>query len=126
MIDPSTFESRLRRFSRVRRGLLNAALGYRLGLLALVAGVLGLLLLDRSKRNRRRADFVAIVAVFLGLGLTPWCSFGRVADNFSRSWRGLQDLLFPVQIAVEPGPGVHVYRLGTNVEVTVSLNRRTT
>src|SRR5262249_27565025 len=63
--------------------------------------------------------------VFLGLGLTPWCGFGRVLDNFSRSWRGLQDLLFPVQIAVEPGPGVHVFRLGTNIEVTVSLNRRT-
>src|SRR5437588_4877720 len=46
MNDRTIFESRFRRFSRVRRGLLNAALGYRLGVLALVAAVAGLLLLN--------------------------------------------------------------------------------
>jgi len=217
MIDLSSFESRLRRFSRVRRGMLNAALGYRLGLLALGAGLLGLLLLNgwlpgvlvnlvlfgmlalwllgllivclvrrvrfrssleeafrlerlagnlnsriisawdflrrecrspleqavvtqasedlksehetqlnRTERNHRRTRFCLVLVVFLAVGLTPWFSFRRVSDNFLRSWRGLQDLLFPIEIAVQPDPGVHVYRLGTEVEVMVALNRRTT
>src|SRR5436190_20808550 len=46
MTDRTAFETRLRRFSRARRGLLNAMLSYRLGILALGAGVVGLLLLS--------------------------------------------------------------------------------
>jgi hypothetical protein len=45
MTDKPSFASRLRRFSASRRGLLNAALTYRLGAAALTAGVLALLLL---------------------------------------------------------------------------------
>jgi hypothetical protein len=45
-ISNPAFEQRLRRFSRVRRGLLNAALGYGLGAAAAAAGAAGLVLLN--------------------------------------------------------------------------------
>ncbi len=208
------FETRLRRFSRARRGLLNAARQYHLGLLGLGAGVLGLLLLsgwlpnvvvnltlfallalwllvlvavwlvrrdrfrspldeafrleelagnlnsrvvsawdfaqeerplplhqvvigramkdleeqherrlDRRERDRRRLRFAATLAVFLAIGLTPWFSFGRVAGNFGRSWRGLQDMLFPVELSMEVLPRANAYRLGARVEVLLKVNR---
>src|SRR5262249_39536168 len=73
MIDSLTFESRLRRFSRVRRGILNAALGYRLGLFGLAAGVLGLLLLSGWVPNIlvNLALFGILGLWLLGL-LTAW------------------------------------------------------
>jgi hypothetical protein len=215
MSDRTQFESRFRRFSRVRRGLLNAALGYRLGFLALVALVAGLLLLsgwlpwlfvnlglfvllalwlvslaliwlvrrvrfrscleeafhieklagnlnsrvisawdfvqdgtasplkqavvrraavdlqerhearlDRRIRDHRRLWFAGVLVVFIALALTPWVGLARVFDNLGRTWLGLQSYLFPVEYVLKPGPGQHIYRLGTKVEVALELNRR--
>jgi hypothetical protein len=45
MIDRNTLAARIERFSRARRGVLNAVTGYRLGRFALIAGVFALLLL---------------------------------------------------------------------------------
>ena len=46
MSEKIAFESRLRRFSRARRGLLNAALAYLLGILAFGISTDGMLLLS--------------------------------------------------------------------------------
>jgi len=58
MISLRELQERLRRFSSVRRGLLNATLGFRLGALAAGAGTAGLLLLSGRLPN-----------AFLNLGL---------------------------------------------------------
>src|SRR5262247_506797 len=58
MISLNDLQARLRRFSSVRRGLLNATLGFRLGALAGGAGIAGLLLLSGRLPN-----------AFLNLGL---------------------------------------------------------
>jgi hypothetical protein len=217
MSERITFERRLRRFSRARRGLLNGVLGFRLGLLALIAGIVGLILLSgwipnvlvnlalfailavcliilavigmvRRERFRgcldeafrlealagnlnsrvvsawdflheepltplqrtvvhRAADdlkeeyearlnsqdrnlhgsiFAAAAVVFLAIGLTPWFGFGQVIDNLGRSWRGLQDMLFPIELTVEVSPRKPAYKLGSKVDVTLHVNRPST
>src|SRR5262249_29790324 len=75
--------------------------------------------LDRSERRRRLRRFSAALGVFLLLGLTPWFSFARVLEDFTRSWESARDRLFPVEYVLVPAPGVHVHRL--NESVTVSL-----
>lgn len=206
------FKDRLSRFSSARRWLLNAALAYRLGTVALVGGVLALLLLsgwlpgplvnlalfgmlvlfllglaivlllrwtrfrsplveafqieklagglnsrvisswdfltvgldspltrrvvqqaradleaphekrlDRAARDRRRLWFAGVLVVFIGLGLTPCFSFGRVAGNFRNS---LFDFLYPLRFSVFPEPGTHIFRVGQQVEVGVLLPGR--
>ncbi len=208
------FETRLRRFSRVRRGLINGERGYRYLGLALAAGLAGLLLLSgwlpgvivnlalfallalwlvgllavwlvkrvryrsaleeafrleelagdlnsrivsawdflqsdrptpleravitraaadlerphetrlpRENRNRALIVFAALLAVFIAVGYLPWFSFARVADNLGRSWLGLQELLFPIELSVELGPKKDAYRLHEKVDVTLKLNR---
>jgi hypothetical protein len=215
MTDRTAFETRLRRFSRARRGLLNAVLSYRLGVLALGAGVVGLLLLsgwlpgvlvnlglfallvlwlfvlcvlwlvqrvrfrgcldeafqleelagtlnsrvisawdflheiqptplqqaviaragddlkaqhearlDRRERDQRRLWFVVGLFLFVAIGLTPPFGFARMFGNFGKSWRGLQDMLFPVELTVEVNPREPAYRLGTKVEVALQVNRK--
>lgn len=217
MADHQAFEQRLRRFSRTRRGLLNAALGFRLGEWALLLATVGLVFLagwlphpvvnlvlfglfgltllalvlawplrrvpfgsaldeafhverlagdlnsriisawdfhrrpelspleravvaqaevdlrrdyearlDRRERARRWRRFDLALSIFLVVGLTPAFGFGSLFDNWQRSWRGLHDLLYPVELVIAPGPGQHVYRLGTAVEVSVTVNRPTT
>lgn len=215
MIDTQTFQTRIRRFSRARRGVLNAVTGYLLGWRALLAGVLALLFLggvlpgtllnatlfaalamfllclvivgvvryvrfrsdleeafhleelagnlnsrivsawdflgsgfmtpltravvaraaedlrqdhearlDRAARNQQRNRFLVWLAVFVVLGLTPWFSFARVADNGRRTWFDLGQLLFPVQYLLLPGEGSHVYKVGSTVEVALQFQRQ--
>lgn len=67
-----TFEARFRRFSAVRRGILNATLGYGLGTVALAAGCAALLLLTGWLTNLYvNAALFAIFALgVLALGIT--------------------------------------------------------
>ncbi len=214
MSERITFEARLRQFSRARRGLLNAVMGYRLGLLALAAGSVGLLLLsgwipnvlvnlalfailalwllvlsiiglvrwvrfrscleeafrleelagnlnsrvvsawdflrderpsplqqavvtraaddlkeehearlDGHKRDRRRLQFAGVLVVFVAIGLTARFGFGQFLANLGNSWRGLQNMLFPVELSVEVSPHAPAYRLGTRVDVALKVNR---
>jgi hypothetical protein len=214
MIDRTTLAARIRRFSRARRGVLNATTGYHLGRIALVAGVFALLLLggslpgfainavlfamlggffitlgvvsliryvrfrsyleeafhletlagnlnsrivsawdfldrsvltpltrvviecagndlklnhevrlDRTIRNVQRKHFLAWLVVFVMLGCTPWFGFGRLAENWSRTWSALAQYLFPVQYTLEPGAGTYVHRLGTPVDVALRFHR---
>jgi hypothetical protein len=215
MTEAQQFEQRIRRFSAVRRRLLNAALGYRLAVLALIAGVAGLLLLggwipgalvnlglfaalalfvlalvcsyplrhvryrqpldeafhmeslhgklnsrvvsawdflhwpdrsplaavvieraksdlqfeyeallDRSERNRRRKQAAIWLAVWIGLGCTPWFAFGRVRDNIRHSWIAARDYFFPVEFSLQPEPGTHIHRLNDSVELGLHFARR--
>ena len=215
MSEKNAFESRLRRFSRARRGLLNAALSFWLGILAFGACAIGLLLLagwlpgvlvnlalfalltgwlvalavvwlvrfvrfrscldeafhlealagnlnsrvvsawdfvqeqqpsplqraviarasedlktrheiklDRQERNRQGLLFAAVLTIFVGIGLTDLFGFERFFGNLGRSWRGLQDMLFPVELAMEVNPRQPAYRIGDRVEVEVRVNRK--
>jgi hypothetical protein len=215
MIRLNDLQARLRRFSSVRRGLLNAALGLRLGALAAGSGIAGLLLLsgwlpnaflnlglflvlgctnlaflaaylrkrarfrsaldeafrmeelavgansrivsaldfleqgietplalrvveraaedvaarhesllDRSERHRSARRFSAALGLLLLLGITPWFGFGRVEDNLRRSWEIARDRLFPVEYALEPGPGIHIRRLNEPTAVCLRFLKR--
>ncbi len=70
-ISKQTFESRFRRFSSVRRGILNAALGYGLAAAALAAGVAALLLLNGWLPNLyvNAALFAIFAAALLGFAV---------------------------------------------------------
>lgn len=212
MTDLQLFTVRLRRFSRVRRGLRNAVVAYRLGTWAALAGLAGLLLLngwlptallnlglfaallvfllvlalitgwqwdrfrsplaeafeleqlagglnsrvvsawdflasdrrdtltqavirraqedlqvdheaglDRSERDTRRWQFLLVLAVLLAVGLIPDVGFSAVANNLRKQWASFREYLFPVAYQLQPEPGVHVYRVGTPVDVSLLL-----
>src|SRR5207249_5882553 len=72
----------------------------------------------------RRLWFAGVLVVFIALALTPWVGLAQVFNNLERTWLGLQSYLFPVDYTLKPGPGQHIYRLGTKVEVALELNRR--
>jgi hypothetical protein len=80
--------------------------------------------LDRSARARRLRHFAAAFGVFLVLGLTPWFGFARAIENLQRSWEAARDRLFPVEYALDPGPGVHVHRLNEAVPVGLRFLKR--
>src|SRR5438445_154786 len=88
MIDKEHFAARLRRFSRVRRGLLNATLFYRLGFFALLAGVLALFLLSGYLPGAlvNMALFAVLALFLLGLAIIlvlRWTRFGSaLAEAF--------------------------------------------
>jgi hypothetical protein len=80
MTDTEQFATRLRRFSRRRRGLLNAALSYRLGFRALTVGVLVLVVLGGLSPWAlfNLALFAGLALFLLGLGtvlLRQWTRF---------------------------------------------------
>jgi len=215
MSDLQRFTERIRRFARVRRRLLDAALCYRLGALALLAGVAGLCLLsgwlpnawlnlglfaalalfwlgllivaalrwtrrrpplddafrmeelagglnsrlvsawdfltngpqtpltravidraredlrlhfeshlDRTERNRRRRRFVAVLLLFVAIGLLPGFGFAALLDNLARSWFAAREALFPIEFRMEPEPGTYVYRLGQQAPLSVQFPGR--
>src|SRR5437762_1534674 len=104
MNEKNALESRLRRFSRARRGLLDSA-PLKQAVIRRAADDLKEkheARLDRADRNRRRVRFAVTVMVFLTLGLTEGLGF-RVFDTLGRSWSALQDYLFPVEYDLEPG-----------------------
>jgi hypothetical protein len=77
--------ARLRRFSRVRRGLLGAALVYRLGTYALTAGTVGLLLLNGWIANAWvNLGVLAVLVCF-------WCGLVVAAVVRRPRFRGLLD-----------------------------------
>ncbi len=82
MTDSQQFEQRIRRFSAVRRSLLNAALGYRLAALVLMVGVVGLLLLSGWIPGAlvNLALFVLLLLIVLGLA----CSYPLRHVRFRR------------------------------------------
>jgi hypothetical protein len=74
MIDRNTIAARVERFSRARRGVLNATTGYRLGRFALIAGVFALLLLGGSLPNFAvNALLFAMLGCFLLILATVGC-----------------------------------------------------
>src|SRR5579871_2854545 len=86
MTDRPSFTSRLTHFSATRRGLLNAALAYRLGAAALAAGLLALLLLAGWLPGAfvNLALFAALAAFLLGLAavaLVRWTRFHSHLDE---------------------------------------------
>jgi hypothetical protein len=94
MIDLQTLRGRLRRFSHKRRGLLNAALGYRLGLFALLAGTLGLLLLSGWLPGAlvNMVLFALLALALLGLA-------GALALRWTRFRSGLDEAFRLEQLA---------------------------
>jgi hypothetical protein len=86
MDEKRSFLSRLGRFSAARRGLLNAALTYRLGATALAAGLLALLMLTGWLPGAfvNLALFAALAAFLLALaviGLLRWTRFRSHLDE---------------------------------------------
>jgi hypothetical protein len=86
MSDLQLFTVRLHRFSRARRGLRNAAVGYRLGTWALLAGIAGLLLLSGWLPGAilNLALAAVLVIVLLALALSAgwqWDRFRSALDE---------------------------------------------
>src|SRR5262249_41560187 len=86
MTDNQSFLTRIARFSRVRRGLLNATLAYRLGWFALVAGVAALLLLSGWLPNAMvNLALFALLASFLialvVVAVIRWARFRSYLDE---------------------------------------------
>ena len=79
--------------------------------------------LDQTQRNLRRMQFAVLLALFVAIGLTPWFGFGRIADNFQRTWAAALDYLFPVQYMVTPEFGQHIHRLNERVNVALQFER---
>jgi hypothetical protein len=80
--------------------------------------------LDRRRRNHNRLVFGILFILFLAIGLTPLFAFGKVLNNFQRTWAEMQAYLFPIQYEVFPSPGTHVHLLGDKINVGIKLTGR--
>ena len=78
---------------------------------------------DRRERDRRLKHLLASGTLFLAVGLTPWFGFNAARGSLLRSWLAVEDFLFPIEYGMEPGAGVHVYRLGQQVELGIRFPR---
>src|SRR5262252_5918150 len=89
MIGLSDLQARLRRFSSARRGLLNAALGLRLGGMGAGAGAAGLLLLSGRLPNPfvNLALFLLLACSFLVLAALYVWKRARFRSSLDEAFR---------------------------------------
>lgn len=80
--------------------------------------------LDRRPRDMQRRRFAVALLLLVICSITPWFGIHRLSANLLRSWSDTYDWLFPVQFALEPGPGRQVRRLGESVDLVLSFQRR--
>ena len=78
---------------------------------------------DRRERNRRLKHLLGAGTLFLAVGLTPWFGFSAARNSLLRSWLAVEDYFFPIEYSMDPGAGVHVYRLGERVELGIQFPR---
>ena len=77
--------------------------------------------LDRKPRNLFRKRFAGLLVVFIVLGLTPWFGFGQLYANFNASFFAVSEYLFPVVYEVSPPLGKHIFKLGKQVNVSITF-----
>jgi hypothetical protein len=82
-------------------------------------------LLDRRPLRRNLTRGAVVLAVFLGLGCTPWFHFARIAATWQESWFAVHELIFPTRYTLTPPAGPAVIRkLGDAVPVSIRFSRK--
>ncbi len=79
--------------------------------------------LARTGRARARRRFLAVLALMLFVGATPWCGYGKLAARASMAWQEVRERLFPTEWELLPGAGQHIHLLGESVEVQLRFIR---
>jgi len=82
-------------------------------------------LLDRRLLWLELKRCAVAMALFIGLGFTPWFHFARVAANWQASWFAVHEALFPTQYTLTPQAGKPaIKKIGEEIPVSIRFSRK--